>query len=263
MKTMLLTCLSLTLLLGFAPACPAAAAQGGTSQDSCDPNLHQISDNPLGYKLRGDRCEGIYIQPVSSSSLLLASFTSLFENFDANGVERISVNWLSPAKTPVRLRAYGLREKLYYQMDTVVSSDKTAYLWPATVLNSLHLSKQDVGVVGFTNFPIGGQDRTVYLPLRISEKSQKTAPRYQIVVIPGEELKEVFLSLAKVEADGQPHTFSISDRPLHLGYYPAERGIFIDIPDPGQPGIYYVEIGATSKYGNPLSKQIWFYHGVQ
>jgi hypothetical protein len=260
---MLLTCLGITLLLGFAPVCPAAAAQGGTSQDPCDPNLHQISDNPLGYKLRGDRCEGIYIQPVSSSSLLLASFTSLFENFDANGVERLSVNWLSPAKTPVRLRAYGLREKLYYQMDTVIPSDKTAYLWPATVLNSLHLSKQDVGVVGFTNFPVGGQDRTVYLPLRISDKSQKTAPGYQIVVIPGEELKEVFLSLAKIEADGQPHTFSISDRPLHLGYYPAERGIFIDIPDPGQPGIYYVEIGATSKYGNPLSKQIWFYHGVQ
>jgi hypothetical protein len=262
MRAWLLTYLGLGVV-GFGLHPRAVAAQAGAPQSPCDPSLNQTSQNPQGYKLRGDRCEGIYIQPVSSSNLLLASFTNYFEDFDPNSLEKLSVDWSSPAQSLVRLRAYSLREKLYYQMDSVAALGTTTYVWPGSVLNSLHLSKQDIGVVGFTELRIGSEDRTLYLPLRISNKTQKRSQGYQAVIVPGSELKEVFISLAKVDADGQPHTFSFSDRPLHRGYYPAERGILIDIPDPGPPGIYYLEIGATTKYGGPLTQHIWFYHGAK
>jgi hypothetical protein len=246
--TFLLPARTLTSLVG-APVGP------------CDPNLKQVEQYPQGYQLRGDRCEGIYIQPVSgSSTLLVASFTTSFEDFEPSSIDKLPLEWSSLSTTPVRLRAYALREKLYYQMDTVVAAGKTTYLWPTGVLNALHLSKHDIGVVGFTEYRVGSEIRTLYVPLSIQSKNQKPPPSYQMVLLPGSELDEVFVSLAQVGTDGQPHSFLISDRKLGKGYYPAERGISIDIPRPTTQGIYYVEIGATRRYAGPLTQQIWFYH---
>jgi hypothetical protein len=262
MRAILLTDLSLMFVLTFGSSDRALEAQTSAQQNPCDPSLGYMSQNPMGYKLRGDRCEGLYIQPVSSSSLLVASFTSIYEDFDPNSLQTLSIDWSSPTQNPAQLRAYSLREKLYYRMDAAIPPGRTAYLWSGSVLNSLHLSKRDVGVVGFTDLRVGGNERTVYLPLRIHEKSQTSARGYQLIIVPGSELKEVFISLAKVDADGRPGAYIISDRPVSCGYCPAERGVPIDIPDPGAMGIYYLEIGATSRYGGPMTQQIWFYHGA-
>ncbi len=241
-------------LLGAGSAASLHCAQ----QSPCDPNLSQLGQNPEGYRLRGDRCEGIYVQPVSgSTTLLVASFTEFFEEFDPR--DNLSVEWSSPTETPIHLRAYGLREKLYYQMDATVAGGERAYLWPAGVLNALHLAKQDIGVVGYTEYKIGGENRTLYVPLRIRQKDRKASHGYQLVLLPGSELKEVYVSLAQVGNDGQPHSYLISDRPLGKGFYPAERGILVELPSLKVPGVYYVEIGASSRYGGPITQRMWFY----
>jgi hypothetical protein len=252
------------LCLGFAAGLYLLSARSPSSQlraqqNPCDPNLMQLGQNPEGYRLRGDRCEGIYIEPVSgSTTLLIASFTAFFEEVDPR--VNLRIDWSSPAESPIHLRAYGLREKLYYQMDANIPAGATTYLWPAGVLDALHLSKQDIGVVGYTEYKIGGENRTLYVPLRIRQKDQKQTHAYQLVLVPGSELKEVFISLAQVGPDGQPHSFLISDHALGKGYYPAERGIQVDLPSPKTPGIYYLEIGATSRYGGPITQRMWFYH---
>jgi hypothetical protein len=244
-------------LLSVADLSRVASAQ----QSPCDPNLAQLGQNPQGYRLRGDRCEGIYVQPVSgSTTLLVASFTEFFEEFDPSSSDPLSVEWSSPAQTPIHLRAYALHEKLYYQMDAMLVPGKTGYLWPTGVLNALHLSRQDIGVVGYTEYRVGGENRTMYVPLRIRQKNQRPTHGYQLVLLPGSELKEVFISLAQLGTDGQPHSFLISDHPLGKGYYPAERGIMVEIPSLKTPGVYYLEIGATSRYGGPVTQRIWFYH---
>lgn len=248
------------VLVGFLLSARSPSRLVSAEQSPCDPNLTQLGQNPQGYRLRGDRCEGIYIQPVSgSTTLLVASFTEFFEDFDPSSSGQLSVEWSPPAETPIHLRAYALREKLYYQMDAIVAAGKTAYLWPAGVLNALHLSKQDIGIVGFTEYRVGGENRILYVPLRIQQKNQKPTHGYQLVLLPGSELKEVFISLAQVGTDGL-HSFLISDRPLGKGYYPAERGILIEIPHLKTPGVYYLEIGATSRYGGPITQRMWFYH---
>lgn len=253
--------LGFSFLASFLLSARSPSTLLGAQQTPCDPNLTQLGQNPQGYRLRGDRCEGIYIQPVSgSTTLLVASFTEFFEDFDPNSLDKLSVEWSSPAETPIHLRAYALRQKLYYQMDAIVPAGKTAYLWPAGVLNALHLSKQDIGVVGFTEYRVGGENRTLYVPLLIRQRNQKPTHGYHLVLLPGSELNEVFISLAQVGTDGQPHSFLISDRTLGKGYYPAERGILIEIPSPKTPGVYYVEIGATSRYGGPITQHMWFYH---
>ena len=255
------------LCFGFVVGLLLLSARSPTSllraqQNPCDPNLMQLGQNPEGYRLRGDRCEGIYIEPVSgSTTLLIASFTAVFEEFDPR--VNLKVEWSSPAELPIHLRAYGLREKLYYQMDADVPAAATTYLWPAGVLDALHLCKRDIGVVGYTEYKIGRETRTLYVPLRIRQKDQKQTHEYQLVLVPGSELKEVFISLAQVGPDGQPHSFLISDRALGKGYYPAERGIQVDLPSLKTPGIYYLEIGATGRYGGPSTQRMWFYHAEE
>jgi len=238
-----------------------AATLAGAQAGPCDPHLSQLAQDPHGYRLRGDRCEGIYIQPVGSTALLVASFTEVFENFDPKSPARLSLEWSSPAENAIHLRAYGLHEKLYYQMDAVVPSGKTSFLWPTDVLDALHLSREDIGVVGFTDSKIGASSETLYLPLRIrQEAKQKLAGGFQLVVLSGSELEELFVSLAKVGRDGRPQSFLISDKPLGRSYYPAERSIPVDIPKLSEPGIYYLELGATSRNGSSATQQIWFYN---
>jgi hypothetical protein len=40
----------------------------------CDASLPQVN-TPLGYRNRGDRCEGVYVKEVSSTPLTIRSFT--------------------------------------------------------------------------------------------------------------------------------------------------------------------------------------------
>lgn len=248
-------------LLAFLASAQTVSSLIGAQRNPCDPNLRQLGENPNGYKLRGDRCEGIYVQPVSGSTgLLVASFTEFYEDFDPSTLGKLLVEWSSPAEAPLHLRAYALREKLYYQMDAEISSGKTAYVWPGDLLNALRLSKWDIGVVGSMEYRIGEENRTVYVPLRIRQKNQNPTLSYQLVLVPGSELKEVFISLAQLGTDGQAHSFLISDRPLSKGYYPAERGILVEIPALKKAGVYYLEVGATNRYGGLVTQRMWFYH---
>src|SRR5215470_18783186 len=132
--------LGLVFLLTLPLTARAPFVQVHVQNSPCDPNLKQLGQNPNGYKLRGDRCEGIYVQPVSgSTALLVASFTELFEDFDPSSLGNLSVEWSHPVETTIHLRAYALHEKLYYQMDAVVPAGRNSYLWPGDVLNALQL----------------------------------------------------------------------------------------------------------------------------
>src|SRR5687768_9332763 len=88
-----------------------------TAQVTCDPALPAIKEGHLGYRDRGDRCEGLYINPVSSTTLAVASFTEHFENFDNTG-NTLLIEWdKPPAGDEIHLRAQGIRPRLYYRMD--------------------------------------------------------------------------------------------------------------------------------------------------
>src|SRR5215204_7591254 len=62
------------------------------AQVICDPALPGIKEGALGYRDRGDRCEGLYINPVSNTTLFVASFTEQFENFD-NTANTLLIEW--------------------------------------------------------------------------------------------------------------------------------------------------------------------------
>src|SRR2546425_622955 len=81
----------------------------------CDPRLQQAGSDPNGYRLRGDRCEGIYIKEVAGTTVV-ASLIEYVENFNPAG-QSLRIEWTAPGNASVRLRAYSLRHRLFYQMD--------------------------------------------------------------------------------------------------------------------------------------------------
>src|SRR5579863_1516285 len=70
------------------------AARLASAQSSpCDPHLPQPAQDPYGYRLRGDRCEGVYIQEVSGAPLLVASWTESFADYDLTSRQQLAMEW--------------------------------------------------------------------------------------------------------------------------------------------------------------------------
>ncbi|MBL8037674.1 MAG: hypothetical protein JNN16_09260 [Nitrospira sp.] len=229
--------------------------------DDCDPSLEQPNENPYGYRQRGDRCEGQYIKQVASTTLLVASFTEAFGEFDHSSNKDLVVEWRTFGSKQIRLRAHGLKRKLYYRMDTVRSPEAQIFNWPVGLLAALTIPRQSIGVVGWTHYSIGGVEKEVYLPLRINQtKAVSQSGIYTAVLLPGVELSEVYVSLATVGTNGHPENFLRDGIALGNNYYPADRPIDISISGLKAPGLYYLEIGATLKTGGSATVEFWFHH---
>jgi hypothetical protein len=232
-----------------------------SAQSNCDSSLIKMSTGPLGYRDRGDRCEGTYIKQVGSTTLFVASFTELFEQFDAKSGKPLQIEWDNlTTKTGVQIRALGVKQKLYYRMDSFRPAATTSYSWSTNILASLNILKKDIGVIGTTRHTIGQVQRDVYLPLRISQQTNAArGGMYNLVLLPGVELSEIYISIAPVGADGRPQKFIRDNEKLGYGYYPAERIIEIPISGLNTTGIYYMEIGAALRSGGISTLELWFY----
>jgi hypothetical protein len=223
----------------------------------CDPSLAQRSADPQGYRLRGDRCEGVYAQPVAGTNLLVASFSGSFSEYDRL-TRDLGIRWPASEGGAVHLRALSLRRKLYYRMDTAQPASAGAWTWPLDLLTSLGIKRPELGIVGWTRRRVGDVERDVYLPLRVGGDAARDTRGYTLVLLPQVQLTEVYVTVAAVDADGRPATWLRDDAALGYRYYPADRPIEIQIERPTRPGIYYVLIGAAMSSGASLTTELWF-----
>jgi hypothetical protein len=258
------------IALWFLPVCAFLLLEGmttaqalGTEAAPCDPNLISPSGEATSYHLRGDRCEGVYVKQVAGESgLLVASFTEAFEDFDSSSKIDLHLEWKPLGTGNVHVRAYSLKRRLYYRMDSVRPVGKGKYDWPSDILSALSVTRNDVGVVCWEAYSVGKESRNVYLPLRITQKGRSGHGDYQLLIVPSMDLDEVFINLATVKQDGTPLIFLRRDEKLGYGYYPSERAISIPIKSPKNPGMYFVEIGAKVTGGGVSSIRLWFYHAA-
>jgi len=233
-----------------------------SAQSNCDSNLTKLSNGPLEYKDRGDRCEGIYVKEVGSTTLQIVSLTESFGEYNTNSGKPILIEWdTPPANSAIHLRAQSVKWKLYYRMDTYRPNGDKLYNWPTDILASLSIEKSDFGLVGIAQDSIAKEKRDIYVPLRVSQDGKTIRTNnYNLMLLPGVELKEVFISLAPLGTDGRPGKFIKNGDELKYGYYPAERSIQIPISGLQIAGVYYLEIGATLRNGGSSTLQIFFYH---
>jgi hypothetical protein len=225
---------------------------------TCDPYLQVSANNPFAYRLRGDRCEGLYVQQVANTPLFIASFGQI--NIDktpaSNG--NLTVEWSARAPGSIKLRAYGLKPKVYYRMDSLRPKGSQSYRWPADVLTALEIGKDDIGIVAWTEQKIGTAVRDLYVPIRVGPPRLVPANVYDLVVVPGSEFSEIFVSLTALPSDGNPRKEIWNGKPLGYGYYPAGRSITIPLHPLPAPGMYLVELAATLRTGGSITQEIWF-----
>jgi len=233
-----------------------------SAQDNCDPSLLKNTASPLGYKDRGGRCEGLYVNQVGATTLLVVSLTESFEPYNLHSDSALQIGWdPPPGKGMLRIRAQGVRRRLYYRMDTYQPSLKKSFTWPLAILSSLDIVRGDLGVVGTVPVAVGPALQDVYIPLRISQNGEsRHTGSYTCVLLPGVELTEIYISLSKTGPDGRPAKVIKDGEKLGYGYYPSERSIEIPVSGLTEAGIYYMEIGATLKNGGTATVAYWFYN---
>ena len=231
----------------------------GAQVNTCDPLLIQPQNNPYGYRFRGDRCEGIYVEQVGGEGLQIASWTESVAAYDLTSARPLVVEWDSPDKTQVRLTAHALRRRLYYRMDALSQAGKQSFRWKVDLLDSLGIGSDELGILASQNLRAGDATHLVYLPLRIAQTGQPAhASHYDLIVVPGEEVREMYVTITSA-ANGV-HAPLKKDEPLGYGYYPAGRAVKIPIARPSSPGVYRVAVGATFRSGAVSTVELWFYN---
>jgi hypothetical protein len=62
-------------------------------------------------------------------------------------------------------------------MDASSSGSNSFFAWPAGILTSLNIKRNDIGVTGKMKLSIGKTERFVYLPLRIRKQGESKKNR--------------------------------------------------------------------------------------
>jgi hypothetical protein len=97
--------------------------------------------------------------------------------------------------------------------------------------------------------------------LRITQRRPAVkSPVYQVMLWSSVELGEVFVSVATTDGNGAPAQYIERDRKLGYGFYPAERGILVQLPPLATRGVYSVRIGAIRKSGGSVTTTFLLYH---
>jgi len=239
----------------------AVSARPAASQDSpCDQGLLALAHGPHGYRLLGERCEGIYVQQVGGTVLSVASLTQAFESYDLSSGMNLVVAWAAPAERGIHIRAQGVKHNLYYRMDAARSAASNVFQWPTDLLAAQNIRSADIGVLAWMRYPIGGVEQDVLIPLRISQRgSLPDTGAYDLVLFPMVALREIYLSVTALGPDGRAQRVITDGEPLHYGYYPPERPVHVVLRKLSDPGLYYIEIGAELTSGSPVTLRQWMY----
>lgn len=152
-----MTIMSRTVWRAFAPGASlmlstilSTPSSGAAEPNSlCDRQIAQSSSGSIGYRLRGDRCEGTYEQPTSSPGERQVALISLTcgappKAFAAKGPAVIA--WSAAGSHPVVLRVETLPEvSLRYRMDA--RSSAASFSWPNALLAELSITPQELSVL--------------------------------------------------------------------------------------------------------------------
>jgi hypothetical protein len=120
------------------------------------------------------------------------------------------------------------------------------------------MTRPELGIVVWTSQRLGGQDRQVYLPVAVTTSKPDKKTSYEVIVVSGVELRELYVSLSLLDKDGSRVATLRKQEPLKAGYYPAEEGIPISVPELKKAGFYLLELGAEFQGGGVSTETVWF-----
>ncbi|MBN1638558.1 MAG: hypothetical protein JW866_06315 [Ignavibacteriales bacterium] len=162
----------------------------------CNHSIMPTNDY-LGYKDRGNRCEGFYEARVGND-LDLVSLTINPIKYECKPNIELTVFPVVPVNQTLHIRAKAIHSRIYYQMDSNLSyRDKLK--WPLKdVLYDAKLTSDRIGICGWY------EDNTqlVYVPLTVLQNYQENIlPTQEIIMIIRTEvdLDSLVYRYAKIE----------------------------------------------------------------
>jgi hypothetical protein len=212
-----------------------------SAQTPCDLELvHQTDpkDNDRYMQREKDRCEGVYLQNVSSTigDLLVASLTGSGRSRQWPGGGGLALHWNQFSGGDVHIQALPLVPRKHFRLD-VLTGAVTSYEWN-TNLVAKYLTPDQIGLVAWTTSTVNGHGERVYLPIAVGASGPPSSP-YRLTVLSPVELSEVYLTVANIVSGEMPlqvHT------PLKFGLYPANQKIEVDVPPLPKSGLYRIEL---------------------
>jgi hypothetical protein len=219
----------------------------------CDPELTRYTNrnDPDRYINRGDRCEGVYNEPVSGDNgrLWIASFTAGAPLAKWQGP--LDLRWLRPTNpAETTIQAHSLRPHSFYRLDSRQPS--ATYRWP-TDLIARYLPPAEVGLVAFTDVALEGRSTRVYLPLSLATN---TGAPYRLTMVPTVELTGATVLVSPV--GGKPLQ---ERRKLPVGPIVRGQPFLVDLPALPRPGYYRIDVlGQTRSSGVITSAPLVIYH---
>lgn len=236
------------MLVAVISLSPAAAVQ----RPSCDPELRP-SRGPLGYRARGQRCEGSFARPVAGSALVPVSLTTTFR-YDTAAPEPLVISLPEDTRDTVQLVARSTRTSVYYQMDAQVAPGGGPFTWPTDVLSAMRLRADAIGVLATTREQVGRDQVPVHLAVRVAQAGSAAAAcdTVRLALWPGSSADSVTVMLAATGAGGRRQVLR-ADEELGREYYPAARRIDVPLPEVRDSGLYWVRATAwRAGARNPL-----------
>jgi hypothetical protein len=248
----------------FSLAALAFSAGPQEAPPYCDAELLHVPKSPTSYQVREDRCEGIYAQQVSTVSVDLRSFVKGFGELNPETQTFLDLTWKPPAGIVqnARLRAFSLKSRIYYRMDTAQPAARGSYRWSTEILAGEKLGREDLGILAWIEMPgPAGKAREVYLPLRAG--TPQTLDGYEVTLVPSKKLKKVLLTVIQTDEKGNKvRDTGITNKDIEgeLAFYPSNEPTVISTGKIGAPGFYRLEIKAMTASGDAVIKEIDFYH---
>jgi hypothetical protein len=220
----------------------SASTAPQVSPPVCDKQIRPQT-NQWGYRLRGDRCEGLYETAVAAGPMRPLSLT----------VGDIAIQpgsqdlWWpeSPSKNDTAVMVTSFNA--LYRMDTRVRG--TTYHWPTEVLLGARIPAKYIGVVAVTRERLKNRDRDVYLPVGFAAKTQARG-KYLLKIGTSEDLEDLSYEIAQLTADGDVQRVAMPQKTVPFVYYAAT-------PDPiplemtaMPPGLYQVDVDGKRMSAN-------------
>lgn len=161
------------LLITAMVLCSALCSSMGHAA-RCNPTILPDDNAYLKYRDFGNRCEGFFKKHVSTSDLVLVSFTRGVFQFKRDAGEHILVSLPFHPKARAHVVAQGIHMKLHYRMDADLDAGATLR-WP---VNDIIVSyTDDVGSEQIGILARIDADESVYLP--VEALSEQMGPSHE------------------------------------------------------------------------------------
>ena len=233
-----------------------ASSDALSANDYC--RFPTVPNTDDGYRMRGDRCEGIHAIEVASFGMVPISFTSCFDEFATGTPSTMKLSWPAGGDDSIVISGGGIRSGAHYAMDTVVAPAAGTFSWSADIINRRQFRRADLGFLAWREFESNGYSLKKYVPLGVAHSaSSKATCReqdgvYTIAFRPGERFSKMHTTLERI-CNG---TVDVVEERTELGrkYYSTEKVVYA-LAIPESVGLYRIRIEGerdNGTHGQPL-----------